>query len=145
MVMNFMTNLGLWDLPKWWISKALQWHYNGHDSVSNHQPHDCLLNHLFNSRSKKNQSSASLAFVRGIHRWLVNSPHRYPETRKMFPFDDIIIVILCDHYKIWNLDIFRHPSLDPHNFLHYSSHSITYTEILWDMSSFVPESSPTWT
>ena len=36
-----------------WISMPLQWRHNGHDSVSNHQPHDCLLNHLFNCRSKK--------------------------------------------------------------------------------------------
>ena len=39
----------------------------------------------------KHESSASLAFVRGIHRWLVNSPHKGPVTRKMFPFDDIIM------------------------------------------------------
>ena len=32
---------------------ALQWRHNGHDSVSNHQPHDCLLNRLFRRRSKK--------------------------------------------------------------------------------------------
>ena len=31
----------------------LQWHYNGHDGVSNHQHHDCLLNHLSKRRSKK--------------------------------------------------------------------------------------------
>ena len=36
------------------------------------------------------QSSASLAFVRGIHRGPVNSPHKWPVTRKMFPFDDVI-------------------------------------------------------
>ena len=36
-------------------------------------------------------SSASLAFVRGIHRWPVNSPHKRPVTRKMFPFDDVIM------------------------------------------------------
>ena len=36
-------------------------------------------------------SSASLAFVRGIDRWPVNSPHKWPVTRKMFPFDDVII------------------------------------------------------
>ena len=35
---------------------------------------------------RKHQSSASLAFVRGIHRWPVNSPHKRPVTRKMFPF-----------------------------------------------------------
>ena len=37
----------------------------------------------------KHQSSASLAFVRGIHRGPVNSPHKWPVTRKMFPFDDV--------------------------------------------------------
>ena len=36
---------------------------------------------------RTHQSSASLAFVRGIHRWPVNSPHKSPVTRKMFPFD----------------------------------------------------------
>ena len=40
---------------------------------------------------RKHQSSASLAFVRGIHRWPVNSPHKRPVTRKMFPFDDVIM------------------------------------------------------
>ena len=38
---------------------------------------------------RKHQSSASQAFVRGIHRWAVNSPHRGPVTRKMF--DDVIM------------------------------------------------------
>ena len=40
---------------------------------------------------RKHQSSASLAFVRGIHRWPVNSPHKGPVTRKMCPFDDVIM------------------------------------------------------
>ena len=40
---------------------------------------------------RKHQSSASLAFVRGIHRRPVNSPHKWPVTRKMFPFDDVIM------------------------------------------------------
>ena len=39
----------------------------------------------------KHQSSASLAFVRGIHRGPVNSWHKWPVTRKMFPFDDVIM------------------------------------------------------
>ena len=42
---------------------------------------------------RKHQSSASLAFVRGIHRGPVNSPHKWPVTRKMFPFDDVIMNI----------------------------------------------------
>ena len=40
---------------------------------------------------RKPQSSASLAFVRGIHRGPVNSLHKWPVTRKMFPFDDVIM------------------------------------------------------
>ena len=40
---------------------------------------------------RKQQSSASLPFVREIHRWPVNSPHKGPVTRKMFPFDDVIM------------------------------------------------------
>ena len=40
---------------------------------------------------RKHQSSASLAFVRGIHRRPVNSPHKWPVTRKMSPFDDVIM------------------------------------------------------
>ena len=98
---------------------ALRWRHNGYDSVSNHQPHDCLLNRLFRRRSKKHQSSASLSFVWGIHRdrWIprtkgqlrgkcvgnspgpVNSPHKGPLTRKMFPFDDVImdnLIIISD-------------------------------------------------
>ena len=40
---------------------------------------------------RKHQSSASLVFVRGIHRGPVNSPRKWPVTRKMFPFDDVIM------------------------------------------------------
>ena len=45
------------------------------------------------------QSSASLAFMRGIHLGPVNSPHKWPITREMFPFDDVIIYIwyMCMH------------------------------------------------
>ena len=43
---------------------------------------------------RKHQSSASLAFVLGIHRSPVNSPHKWPVTRKMFPFDDVIMTFI---------------------------------------------------
>ena len=42
---------------------------------------------------RKHQSSASLAFVQGIHRGPVNSPHKGSVTRKMFPFDDVIMEV----------------------------------------------------
>ena len=40
---------------------------------------------------RKHQSYASPAFVRGIHRIPMNSPHKRPVTRKMFPFDDVLM------------------------------------------------------
>ena len=47
---------------------------------------------VYSSADQRNhQSSASLAFVWGIHRWPVNSPHKGPATRKMFPFNDVIM------------------------------------------------------
>ena len=52
-------------------------HYNDvimdGDGVSNHQPHDCLLNRLFRRKSKK------------------TFPHKWPVTQKIFPFDDVIM------------------------------------------------------
>ena len=42
---------------------------------------------------RKHHNSASLAFVRGIHRWPVNFPHKGPVTRKMFQFDDVIMIL----------------------------------------------------
>ena len=41
---------------------------------------------------RKHQSSTSLAFVRGIQRGPVNSPHKWPVTQKMFPFHDVIML-----------------------------------------------------
>ena len=40
---------------------------------------------------RKHQRSASLAFVREMHRWPMNSPHKWPIKRKMFLFDDVIM------------------------------------------------------
>ena len=58
------------------------------------------------SDQRKHQSSASLAFVRGIRRRPVNSPHKWPVTRKMFPFDDVIMKTLVNgsltrYTKLW--------------------------------------------
>ena len=51
---------------------------------------------------RKHQSSASLAFVWGIHWWPVNSPHKWPVTRKMFPFDDVIMKPMMALWLILN-------------------------------------------
>ena len=58
------------------MSTSLLWRHNGRDSVSNHQPHDCLLKRLFRRRSKKTSKLRVTGLVRGIDRWPVNSPHK---------------------------------------------------------------------
>ena len=58
------------------------------------------------SDQRKHQSSASLAFVWGIHLWPVNSPHKGPATRKMFPFNDVIMSVLkwcIMYFGIWRV------------------------------------------
>ena len=70
---------------------SLKWCHNEHNGVWHHQPHDCLLNRLFRRRSKK----ISKLRVTGLcHRWPVNSPQKGPVTRKIIPFDDVIMVIM---------------------------------------------------
>ena len=66
------------------LNHWIHWRHNEPDDVLNHQRLDSFLNRLFRRRSKKNQSPASLAFVRGIHRWPMDSPHKRPVTRKKF-------------------------------------------------------------
>ena len=85
------------------MTYTLQWHHNGRDSVSNHQLHDCLLNRLSDANQRKQQNSASLAFVRGIHRGPVNSPHKWPVTQKMFPFFYDVIMHIFAVLHIWHI------------------------------------------
>ena len=47
---------------------------------------------------RKHQSSVSMVFVWGIHRLPVNSSHKWPVTRNMFPFDDVIMLSFLQFY-----------------------------------------------
>ena len=68
------------------------WRHNGRNGVSNHQRHDCLLNHSLRRRSKK----TSKLCITGLCAW--NSPvtgefpHKWPVMLKMLPFDDVIML-----------------------------------------------------
>ena len=70
---------------------TLPWRHNDHDSVSNHQPHGCLLNRLFRRRSKNASKLRVTCLCVGNSPGSVNSPHKGPVTRKMLPFDDVIM------------------------------------------------------
>ena len=81
----------------------------------------------------KYQRSASLAFVRGIHRRPVNSPHKWPVTRKMFPFDDVIIIMGCPTVATlcWSsAALFMKPSCHDANFVVTSSLAACHNDSL---------------
>ena len=80
--------------------ESLQQCHNGRDGVSNHQPHDCLLNGLFKRRSKKTSKLRVTGLCAGIHRGPVNSPQKWPVTRKMFLFDDVIMCIVMLDFNV---------------------------------------------
>ena len=73
------------------LQDALQLRHNDHDGVSNHQAHGCLLDRLFRRRSKKTSKLRVTGLCVGNSPGLVNSPHKGPVTRKMLPFDDVIM------------------------------------------------------
>ena len=81
---------------------TLRWRHNGRDGVSNHQPHDCLLNRLFRRRSKKTSKLRVTGLCEGNSPG--NYPHKWPVTRKIFPFHDVIMNIFwCVLYMIYEL------------------------------------------
>ena len=58
------------NLSQWWSSwRTFLWRHNGRGSVSNHQPHDCLLNRLFRRRSKNTSMSHVTGLCAGISPW----------------------------------------------------------------------------
>ena len=57
---------------------------------------------------RRHQHSASLAFVRGIHRWPVDSAHKGPVTRKILPFDDVIMSVCDKGLPTLCFDVCRH-------------------------------------
>ena len=70
---------------------ALQWRDNELDGVSNTSLMIVYWTVYSDADQRKHQSSVSLAFVRGSPRWRMNSPHKGPVTRNLFPFDDVIM------------------------------------------------------
>ena len=72
---------------------SLSWRHNERDDASYHRRLHRLLSRYFRRRSKKTSKLRGTSLCAGIHRWPVNSPHKRPVTRKMFPFDDVIMLI----------------------------------------------------
>ena len=108
-------------VPQQWKSAGcwtLQWRHNGRDSISNHQPHDRLLSRLFRCRSKKTSKPRVTGLCAG------NSLHKWPVTRKRFPFDNVIM-------KFFSEEDVENPScapvqnrVHPHDFVFQKSRAI---------------------
>ena len=99
------------------------------------------------ANQRKHQSSASLAFVRGIQRSPVNSPHKGPVTRKMFPFDDVIMkhtYISVKSLPVFVMEIYIEVNIvllmlrhwnETYN-VNYGSYPFDLTVLLWE-SQFI--------
>ena len=96
---------------------------------------------------RKHQGSASLAFVWGIHRWPVNSPHKWPVTRKMFPLDDVIMDCRASQADLWHSGtastVKRLGRVNDGIFAaiiwQRDWHSILFSQELWDITLRTPE------
>ena len=88
---------------------SLHWRHNDHYGVSNHQPHGCLLKRLFRRRSKKTSKLRVTGLCVGNSPGPLNSPHEGPVTRKMFPFDDVIMELTKHNPCVpWGMSKKRH-------------------------------------
>ena len=90
-----------------WMN-TLKWRHKGCDDVSNHQPYDCLLNCLIRRRSKKTSKFHVTGLCARNSPLTGEFPHKGPVTRKMFPFDDVIMS--HNHYEVGNeMNCFSQP------------------------------------
>ena len=102
------------------ISHSLHWRHNDHGGVSNHQPHDCLLNRLFSRRSKKTSKLRVTGLCAGKSPGPVISPHKGTVRRKMFSFDDVIVWVIFTNHD-WII-ILADSGLSLSRHLHYCWH-----------------------
>ena len=70
---------------------SLGWRHNGRDGVSNHQPHDCLLNRLFRRSSKETSKLRVTGLCAGNSPVTGEFPAQRASNAKTFPFDDVIM------------------------------------------------------
>ena len=74
------------------VPHSSRWRPNGHNGVSNHQPHDCLLNRLFRCRSKKTSKLRVTGLCVGNSPVTGEFPAQMARNAEMSPFDDVIML-----------------------------------------------------
>ena len=107
---NFLYHISLWELYDLIFIKMTS---RERHVVWNHRSFECLFHNLWGPTSKKHQNPLYWSFVRGIHRWLGDSPHKGPVTRKKLPFDDVIMllynVFLVNEIAVPHMGTIRYP------------------------------------
>ena len=96
------------------LGSSLQWHHNERDGVSNHQPHDCLLNRLFRRRSKKTSKLRVTGLCAGNSPGTDEFPAQMASTAENVLFDDVIMfcyVLMPAHSSHQNLPVSRHTNI----------------------------------
>ena len=83
----------------------LQWRHNGRDGVSNHQPHDCLLNRLFRRRSKKISKLRLTGLCAGYSPVTGEFSAKKASNSENVSIDDVIMSRECTNVIVWR-DIF---------------------------------------
>ena len=89
-IQPFHVLLHQWNF-NFFVTFASRWRHNESDGVSNHQLHDCLLNRLFTRKSKKKSKLRVTVLCARNSPVTSEFPHKGPVTRKIFPFDDVIM------------------------------------------------------
>ena len=79
------------DYRSHWLYQHITMSHNEHDGVSNHQPHDCLLNRLLRRRSKKTSKLRVTGLCAGNLPVTGEYPTQKASNAEMFPFDDVIM------------------------------------------------------
>ena len=85
----------------------LQWRHNRRDDVSNHHPHDCLLNRSFRRKSRKTSKLRVIGLCAGSSPLTGEFPAQMASNAETFPFDDVIMIQL-NVFLIWQFDFRYH-------------------------------------
>ena len=80
------------------VLDTLQWRHNEHDGFQITGVLIAYWNICSGADQRKHQSSMLLAFMRGFHRWPLNSPHKGPVMQKIFLFGDLITICCINHW-----------------------------------------------
>ena len=107
----------LWGRCSHICSLALQWLHNEHDSLSSHQPHDCLLNHIFRHRSKKTSKLRLTGLCAGNSPWTTEFPAQMASN--------------AENGSIW----WRHHDC-PNHLYSYQTHIIQVVKMFWKCKKY---------